>query len=298
MILLTLETPAGLSLGVKTPKGVVDVKAAGEALDPRAALGDPDAFFRHGLDGVPALRALVARALEPSGRAPWLLEERAIEVGPCVPRPGKIVCIGLNYRRHAAEAGMDPPARPVLFSKFGNSVAASGEPVPFPANAVEVDYEAELAVVIGKRARRVSAGRALEHVLGYCNANDLSARDLQFLSGQWLLGKTLDKFFPIGPYVVTADEITDPQSLPIRGWLNGELRQSSSTADMIFTVADIVSYVSQYLPLDPGDVLSTGTPEGVIFGRASRVWMKPGDEYSIEIGPLGRLSNRLVAEAR
>lgn len=159
-----------------------------------------------------------------------------------------------------------------------------------------MDYEAELCVVIGKRARYVSEADALDHVLGYCNANDLSERALQFASSQWLLGKTLDKFLPIGPYLVTADEVNDPQSLPVRGWLNGELRQNSHTSDMIFSVAQCISYASQFFTLEPGDIISTGTPEGVILGMKDKVWMKPGDVYEVEIGPLGRLRNQLVEE--
>jgi 2-keto-4-pentenoate hydratase/2-oxohepta-3-ene-1,7-dioic acid hydratase in catechol pathway len=132
-------------------------------------------------------------------------------------------------------------------------------------------------------------------VLGYCNANDLSERKLQFVSGQWLVGKTLDKFLPLGPYLVTADEVGNPQALSIKGWLNGQERQNSNTADMIFSVAQIIAYASQYMTLSPGDVISTGTPEGVVFGMKEKVWLKPGDEYAVEIAKLGRLTNRVVA---
>jgi 2-keto-4-pentenoate hydratase/2-oxohepta-3-ene-1,7-dioic acid hydratase in catechol pathway len=298
MIVLTFEGEDGLRLGVRTARGVVDVREASRALHRDGVPADPSAFFGCGVQALPVLRDLVARATQSRNGAAWLRDEASLTLGPSVPAPGKIICIGLNYRRHAAEAGMEPPAQPVLFSKFGNAVAASGEPVPIPPHASEIDYESELAVVIGRTARRVPTEAALDHVLGYCNANDLSARDLQFLTGQWLLGKTLDKFLPLGPWLVTADDVGDPQDLPIRGWLNGELRQSSSTSDMIFGVAEIVSYVSRHLTLEPGDVIATGTPEGVIFGRPVKEWMKPGDEFTVEIGPLGRLANRLVADTR
>ena len=148
--------------------------------------------------------------------------------------------------------------------------------------------------MIGGRARNVSVGDALDYVFGYCNMNDLSERRLQMLSGQWLLGKTLDKFLPLGPYVVTADEIPDPQNLTVRGWMNGELRQDSNTADMIFTVADVIAYASRVMTLEPGDVISTGTPEGVIMGMDPKIWMKPGDEYIVEVEGLGKLVNRMV----
>lgn len=282
MILLTYKTPAGLALGAKTEKGIL-------ALDTV-----PDTFFREGAVAFPALQArLEAARNDPHAT---FLNEADLELGPCVPSPGKIICVGLNYLRHAAESGMSVPKTPVLFSKFSNTVAAPNEGVPLPSNTQQYDYEAELVVVLGKRARYVSEAQALNFVLGYCNGNDLSARELQMLTGQWLLGKTLDKFMPLGPYLVTADEAGDPGAMPVRCWLNGELRQNSNTSDLIFSVAHLIHYVSQYLTLEPGDVISTGTPEGVILGRTDKVWLKPGDEVTVEIGCLGRLSNPMVAE--
>lgn len=187
------------------------------------------------------------------------------------------------------------PAAPVLFSKFNSSLAAGGEPVPLPEAAREYDYEAELALVIGRRARSVSERDAPDHVWGYCNANDLSARDLQFVSSQWLLGKALDKFLPLGPYLCSSGEVPDLDSRFIRCWVNGELRQDSTLADMIFGVPEIVSYVSRYMTLEPGDVISTGTPPGVIQGMARKRWLKPGDEVVVEVEGLGRLTTPLVA---
>ena len=162
---------------------------------------------------------------------------------------------------------------------------------------MRIDYEVELAVVIGKTAKYVSAEQALSCVLGYCNANDVSARDLQLRTSQWLLGKTLDSFCPFGPYLVTADEVPDPQNLPTRSWLNGDLRQNSNTADMVFSIAEVISYASQYMTLKPGDVILTGTPEGVILGMKERIWMQPGDEITVEVGNLGKLSNTLVSDS-
>ena len=216
-----------------------------------------------------------------------------VRLGPCVHSPEKILCVGLNYRAHAIESGMDIPEHPVLFSKFNNAIASPDEVIDI-ADLEKVDYESELAVVIGKTTKRVSTEDALDAVFGYCNANDLSDREMQLRSGQWLLGKTIDGFLPIGPYLVTKDEVPDPQNLPIRGWLNGDLRQDSTTADMIFTVAEIISYASRYMTLSPGDVIITGTPFGVIMGMQPQVWMQSGDEYAVEVGNLGRLSNRVA----
>ena len=299
MKLLTFRKDAGLALGIVTPAGVIDAAAAAEALGVYAET-TPDAFFSAGTAALEGLRVLVAKAEETlegdEVRSPWLREASDLVLGPAVPEPGKILCVGLNYARHAEESGMAAPTTPVLFSKFANSVAAPNEDVPLPVEAEEYDYEAELVAVIGKRARRVSEADALSYVLGYCNGNDVSARDLQMLTGQWLLGKTLDKFQPLGPYLVTADEVGDPQDLRVRCWLNGELRQDSHTSDMIFSVAQVIAYASRFMTLEPGDVISTGTPEGVIFGHDVKTWMAPGDEVEVEIGSLGRLANRMVED--
>ncbi|HOT92356.1 MAG TPA: fumarylacetoacetate hydrolase family protein [Anaerolineae bacterium] len=293
MILLTFRTEGGLFLGVKTAAGVLDVKAAATALRMPAPM-TPEAFYTSGLSALPALQALVTRALASSERGAWLLDESALTYGPCVPYPEKILCVGLNYRRHAAESGASVPEVPVFFSKFNNALAAHGEPIPIPRGVVEIDYEVELAAVIGKPMKYVAVDEALDYVLGYCTANDISARELQRRTSQWLLGKTSDKFCPLGPYLVTKDEVGDPQKLYAKSWLNGELRQNSNTADMVFTVAQIISYASQYMTLRPGDVILTGTPEGVILGMKEKVWMKPGDEITVEVEKLGKLTNRLA----
>jgi 2-keto-4-pentenoate hydratase/2-oxohepta-3-ene-1,7-dioic acid hydratase in catechol pathway len=229
--------------------------------------------------------------------ASWLLDEEKIIFAPCVPNPGKILCIGLNYRRHAMESGMAIPASPVVFSKFNNSLAAHRQAIRLEKNAEQYDYEAELVAVMGRRARFISEVDALSHVFGYCNGNDLSARELQFRSSQWLLGKTLDQFMPIGPYLVTADEIGDVQSLGVRCWVNGEMRQNSNTNDMVFSVAQLISYLSQYMTLEPGDLVSTGTPEGVVFGMKEKIWLKPTDVVEIEVEGLGKLTNPMCGSS-
>ena len=297
MILLTFRDGNDLRLGVRTGRGVIDVAAAQAALGVDGGIpGSVEGLIALGDAARAALRDLVARAeaADPSG-ASWLRDESTLTLGPSVPRPGKIVCVGLNYRKHAEETGAAIPTTPVLFSKFLNTVAAPDEDVPLTGAAEQYDYEVELAVVIGASTSNASAADALNSVFGYSAANDLSARDLQTRTSQWLLGKTMDKFMPIGPYLVTADEVPDPQKLAIRTWLNGELRQNSNTDDMIFPVAEIVSYISRHFTLEPGDVIITGTPEGVILGMEEKRWMVPGDVVEVEVEGLGRLRNRMVA---
>lgn len=225
-----------------------------------------------------------------------VIEEEGIEYGPCVPVGKKVICVGLNYKKHAEESKMPIPTSPILFNKFANALAASHESISLPNVAKQYDYEAELGVVIGKKAKNVSTADALNYVFGYCNANDLSARDLQFETSQWLLGKSLDQFCPIGPYVVTKDEISNPNDLDIACYVNGIKKQDSSTKDMIFNVSEIISYVSKYMTLQPGDLILTGTPEGVMLGvpEDEREWLKPGDEMQVVIEGLGVLENKLV----
>lgn len=207
--------------------------------------------------------------------------------------PQKIVCVGLNYRDHAEEQGVDLPERPLLFAKWPNTLIASGEPIRIPGISRQVDYEAELGVVIGRRASQVSGDDALEFVQGYVVANDVSGRDLQFSDGQWVRGKSLDTFLPVSE-LVPADDVPDPQALPIRAILNGEVMQDSNTSNMIFGVAEVVSFVSQAITLEPGDLIITGTPAGVGAFRDPPVWLEPGDEIVIEIDGLGRIANPVV----
>jgi 2-keto-4-pentenoate hydratase/2-oxohepta-3-ene-1,7-dioic acid hydratase in catechol pathway len=299
MILLQFKSGQEWHLGVKTKQGIMDVTAAlNDASIRQSNAGVPSSLAEMCAGGIAlcdALDGFVQHLFNSDSASRWLLDESKLAYGPCVANPSKIICIGLNYRRHAVESGMAIPTTPVLFSKFSNTIAAPGEQVALPANAVEYDYEAELGVVIGKRAKNIREQEALSYVLGYCNIDDLSARDLQFRTSQWLLGKTLDKFSPIGPYLVTAEDVGDPQALDVQCWVNGDLRQNSNTADMIFNVAQLVSYISQYITLEPGDVISTGTPEGVVFGMEEKLWLKPGDEVTIEIAGLGRLTNTMIA---
>jgi 2-keto-4-pentenoate hydratase/2-oxohepta-3-ene-1,7-dioic acid hydratase in catechol pathway len=297
MILLTFRDGDDLKLGVKTSRGVVDVAAAQAALGTSngGAPESMDALIAGGASARKALADLVARAEAAPAAEDWIRDEPTLTLGPAVPDPGKIVCVGLNYRKHAEETGAAIPETPVLFSKFNNTVAAASEDVPLTDAATQYDYEVELAVVMGADAVNVSEADALGTVFGYATANDISARELQTRTSQWILGKTMDKFMPIGPYLVTADEVADPQKLPLRTWLNGELRQNSNTDDMIFSVAEIIAYISRHFSLAPGDVIITGTPEGVILGMAEKKWMVPGDIVEVEVEGLGKLENRMVA---
>jgi 2-keto-4-pentenoate hydratase/2-oxohepta-3-ene-1,7-dioic acid hydratase in catechol pathway len=214
-----------------------------------------------------------------------------------ISRPGKIVCVGLNYLDHAQEGGMELPKAPLLFAKWPNTLIGDGEAIVLPPEATEVDYEAELGVVIGTTAKRVSEAAALDHVEGYICLNDVSARDLQFADGQWTRGKSPDTFCPVGPRLVPREEIADPQTLAIRCLVNGEALQDSSTAQMIFSVAEIIAYTSQIITLEPGDLIATGTPAGVGVFRDPKVLLQDGDEVSVEIEGLGTLTNPITKES-
>jgi 2-keto-4-pentenoate hydratase/2-oxohepta-3-ene-1,7-dioic acid hydratase in catechol pathway len=212
-----------------------------------------------------------------------------------IERPQKIICIGLNYRDHAEEQGTELPAAPLLFAKWPNTLIGPGEPIVIPPITKQVDYEAELGVLIGERVRGASAENALEAVAGFLCLNDVSARDLQFSDGQWVRGKSLDTFCPVGPEFVPAADIPDPQALAIRAVVNGEVLQDSHTSNMIFSVAEIVAHVSRAITLEPGDLIATGTPAGVGAFRDPPVWLEPGDEVTIEIDQLGALMNPVRA---
>jgi 2-keto-4-pentenoate hydratase/2-oxohepta-3-ene-1,7-dioic acid hydratase in catechol pathway len=213
-----------------------------------------------------------------------------------ITRPGKIVCVGLNYHDHAEEGGQDLPKAPLLFAKWPNTLIGDGEPIILPEESTQVDYEAELGVVIGTTAKHVSEGDALDVVAGYICVNDVSARDLQFGDGQWTRGKSPDTFCPVGPRLVPREEIDDPQALAIRCVLNGQTMQDSSTSRMIFSVAEIIAYVTRVITLEPGDLIATGTPAGVGVFRDPKVVLKEGDEVSVEIEGLGTLTNPVEKE--
>jgi len=212
-----------------------------------------------------------------------------VELRPPVPDPDKVVCIGLNYSEHAAEAGMEPPESPAIFGKYRNALAAPGATVPLPAASRKVDFEAEVAFVIGRRAKEVPEAHALDHVAGYMLLNDLSARDLQFATPQWMAGKVFDGSAPCGPALVTPDEAGPADAIEFALDLNGERMQASDTGGLIFSVAALVAHLSRLMTLEPGDVVATGTPSGVGSTRDPRVWLEPGDELVISSPQLGEL---------
>lgn len=296
MRVVNISSGDGWRLGVVAEGGVLDVLSLAQAS--RRAHHVPLSvmeLIQPGETGLASLQDLVESAA--GGQGDWWMDQTAVDFGPVIPNPGKVIGIGLNYRQHALESGASVPEIPILFSKFNNSLAAHGAEIRLPKLSEQYDYEAELAVVIGKKAREVDVSDALTHVFGYTCANDISARDLQMQTGQWLIGKTLDGFLPLGPYLVTADEVPDPQVLAISCWVNGELRQSSNTSDMVFSVAELISYISRHFTLNPGDVILTGTPEGVVLGfpEEQRRWLRPGDVVEVELSGLGRLTNIFTA---
>jgi 2-keto-4-pentenoate hydratase/2-oxohepta-3-ene-1,7-dioic acid hydratase in catechol pathway len=276
--LVSYSSPEGPRAGVLTDAGVVDAWRA---------LGDP---------GRSSLRELLAEGrlgdlsgaladAEPAAGSPALL--------PPVPDPEKIVCIGLNYRSHAAEAGLDPPDSPAIFGKYRNALAADGATVTLPPASRKVDYEAEVAFVVGRRAASVAPEDALDHVAGFTLLNDLSARDLQFATPQWMAGKVFDGSAPCGPHLTTPDEATH-DGIDFALTLNGEQMQSARTDDLIFSIPELLSRLSTLMTLEPGDIVATGTPAGVGGARQPRVWLGDGDELVVESPQLGRLETRIA----
>jgi len=294
MKLAALRNGDRYTLGVKRGGEVIDIAEALRAFPAAEVPDDPMALIRSGSAGRQALEAYVAAL--PADGGPFVKPESDAAWGPCVPAPSKIICVGLNYKRHADESGLPYPDAPLLFNKFPNALAANGNAIRIPRTTTQLDYEAELCVVIGRAAANVRAEEALDFVFGYCPANDVSARDLQMRSSQWMIGKTSDGFCPIGPYVVTADEVGDPQALTLETYVNGERRQHSNTKDMIFTVREIVAYVSEHMTLEPGDIILTGTPEGVAYGMPPerRAYLASGDVVRVAIERLGSLENKFV----
>jgi 2-keto-4-pentenoate hydratase/2-oxohepta-3-ene-1,7-dioic acid hydratase in catechol pathway len=268
---------------------------AGVLLDGRVM----DAFDTLGKesDGSEGVRDLLSSGLLSELRSRPLgagvpLEE--VELAPPVPDPEKIICIGLNYRSHAAEAGLDPPATPTFFAKFRNALVPSGAEVALPESSEKVDYEAEVAFVVGRRCHAVSEAEALDHLAGYTLLNDLSARDLQFSTPQWMPGKVFDGSAPCGPALVTPDEAGPHDAIEIELTLNGERMQSASTADLVFPIPALLAHLSRLMTLEPGDIVSTGTPAGVGSVRTPRVWLAPGDRIVVSSPTLGELETTIA----
>ena len=261
---------------------VVDLTAPGAAL--------PAEMIR--LLAEPGIAGRLEAAVRASSRR-WSLDEVALRAP--VPDPPTVLAIGMNYRRHVAEMGVAPPQYQYWFNKQRTCIIGPGEPIVVPSVSEQVDYEGELALVIGRRCRDVPEGRALEVVAGYTVINDVSVRDWQHRTPTFTMGKSFDSHGPLGPWLVTADEIADPGDLRLRTWVNGDLRQDSSTGDMVFGCAEMIAYLTSAFTLEPGDVLATGTPAGVAAGRQPPPWLRPGDRVRIEIEGIGTLENPVVA---
>lgn len=256
----------------------------------RTLPGSAAAFFRLGLEAIEEAKEVLAYGLERDWPGSFKEKEKLI-FGPPVPSPSKIICVGTNYADHIAEMKGDVPDFPVLFAKFNNALIGPDDVIEKSDVTEKLDYEVELVVVIGKKAARIRKEEALDYVAGYTIGNDVSARDLQKRTVQWLQGKTLDNSTPIGPAVVTADEIADPGNLRISSWINGEQRQHSTTASMIFDVSFLIEFISNVMTLEPGDIIFTGTPEGVGFGMNPPSFLRDGDKVEMKIEQLGKLVN-------
>jgi 2-keto-4-pentenoate hydratase/2-oxohepta-3-ene-1,7-dioic acid hydratase in catechol pathway len=293
----TLRTPTGgvpaLVLGERAVSLVMACRLAGERLNNVTdvlSLIEQWEMVRDTVDRVDGVVGTMVSSGEVEG-APLTA------LGPPILRPGKVIGIGRNYADHAAETGHAPPPEPMIFAKFATAVTGPFDPIPRPAFVADLDYEAELAVVIGRGGRDIAESDALDHVFGYCCANDVSARTAQNLTGQFVRGKSFDGFCPLGPAIVPREEIEDVQRLRVRCLVDGESRQDASTAQMIFSVARLVAHCSGATTLEPGDVILTGTPAGVAMGRKPPTWLQPGQLCEVEIEGLGRIANRVVQGA-
>ncbi len=289
------------SLGMVCGKLVLNLTSA--ARHPGSRLGK----LAHAVDITPLWRPATRKVLEETSRdlhargiprewETYCEDPASCDWLPPVHKPEKIICIGLNYRDHAAESGMELPKEPVFFNKYNNALTGASGPVLLPCNSTQVDYEAELAVIVGRAAKRVTPENAGECVGGYTILHDVSARDWQFRTGQWISGKTFDTFAPCGPYLVTPDEIPDPHTLDIKMSLNGKIMQDSNTRNLIFGIPMLISYLSNIFTLQPGDIISTGTPPGVGFARRPQLFLRDGDLVEISVSGLGVMSHRCVAE--
>ncbi len=298
MRLVTYESNSGWRAGIAIQDWVVDAASAASA----AGLPGTEAggwvsnrrIIQAPAEQLAALEGAARELAEDLGEEPAVRPLADLRLGPPIPDPDKIICMGLNYRSHAAETGLSTTAVPTLFAKYRNALNGPASPIRLPGFSREIDYEGELAVVIARQCKEVPAAQALQFVAGYMAFNDVSARDLQMRTSQWLSGKTLDTFAPCGPALVV-DEIADPQTLTVRTRVNGETLQDGRTRDMIFPVAESLAYISQLVTLQPGDIIATGTPSGVGFKRNPPIFLQPGDLVEVEIEGVGTLRNPVVA---
>ena len=292
--LLTFRDGARYCLGLKTAKGILDVRKAAAHFQMPAPTSMDD-LLQNGKGG--QLKKLLDTIAANPGNSSFLRPESGFEYGPVVRNPEKIIMMGLNYRQHAIETHSPIPTNPVLFNKYNNSLNCHNGVIHLPTGvARQFDYEVELVVVFGKKAHNVSEDEALDYVAGYCTGNDFSARDLQTMTSQWMIGKTCDGFAPLGPFFVSADLVGDPNKLRLETRVNGEQRQDWNTRDMIFNCRQLISFISKVMTISPGDILFTGTPQGVILGKPKdqQVWLKSGDQIACSIEKLGELKFTLA----
>jgi acylpyruvate hydrolase len=285
MRLLTFARDGESRFGIEVAGGVLDVHAA----DPKL----PASLHAYLFDAQRLYAALAALAAAPP--AAYVVPASSVRYLPPIAAPQKIVCIGLNYRDHAAEVNLPLPTEVTAFAKYANSLIGQGADIVIPRESDKVDYEAELAFVIGKRGRHIPEGRAYEYIAGYTIVNDVSVRDYQMRTSQWMLGKVFDTHAPCGPVIVTTDEIPDPQTLAIGTSIDGQVLQDSNTSQLVFTVPRLVAELSSIMTLEPGDIVATGTPAGVGTSRTPKRWMRPGERVKVEIEKIGALENPVVA---
>lgn len=312
MRLLTFLAGSEMRLGAELGDKVVDLNAAlvwmleqsgelaanrlAQALLPADMLSFLQAGLRARQEGQRVLEYIDAVGSHSELPARFLFDRSNVQACAPIPRPGKVICVGVNYRNHVMEMKREIPTIPVIFAKLANTIVGPEAAVPMPRVSTDLDYEAELAVVIGRTGRYIKESEAYDYVAGYTAFNDISVRDWQRRTPQWLQGKSFDKTGPLGPVLVTVDEISDPHQLGIRSYVNGELRQNDNTDKMIFNVPFLVSFISQVMTLEPGDVIATGTPGGVGFAMDPPRFMKVGDTVRVEIDRIGSLENYIVAD--
>lgn len=283
-----------IKLGIKSENKHIDLEAALQA-HPKKELPHTLSGYMNG--GAGPLAMLTDYVANLPKDASYILDGATMDWAPAITNPEKILCVGLNYKKHADETKAAYPQAPVIFNKFNNALSGHQAKVPVPETTKRLDHEVELGIIIGKQAKHITEAEALDYVFGYVTTNDLSARDTQKSSPQWTLAKSSDGFAPVGPYLVTKDEIANPNNLQVRTTVGEEVRQDSNTKDMIFSCEEIIAYLSNYMTLEPGDLIMTGTPEGVIIGkqpRESRVYLAAGDSVTVEVEGLGALTTHFM----
>lgn len=283
-------------LGVQVDEGIIDVNQALQQVSNEHVVSDVMQLIEGGKEALQELTTFITEL--PTLDKSYVKTKEEVEWGPALTRPRKIICVGLNYKKHADETKAAYPEFPIIFNKFDNALTGHQSNITVPRTTERLDHEVELGIVMGKTGKHIEEREALDYVFGYCTTNDISARDIQKRTPQWMAGKTNDGFAPVGPYIVTKDEVVDPNALRLTASVNGEVRQDSNTSDMIFNCESLIAYISKHMTLYPGDLIMTGTPEGVILGRPmeERVYLQSGDEITVEVEKLGALTNYFVED--